>query len=107
MSSPVRVALTFDAEHADRPNASGTDELLDALAATDTRATFFLQGRWVEAVPSAVRQVVDGGLRVHGVGGLRVVDASIMPTLVGGNTNAPVIMIAEKGADLVLGRTPL
>ena len=49
--------------------------------------------------------VVDDRLRVHGVAGLRVIDASIMPRITSGNTNAPTVMIAEQGARFVLDRS--
>ena len=51
--------------------------------------------------------VVDDQLRVLGMDNLRVIDASVMPTPVSGNTNAPTIAIAERASDLIRGRSPL
>jgi choline dehydrogenase len=50
----------------------------------------------------ASNSVVDARLRVHGMQNLRVIDASVFPAVTSGNTNAPTIMVAEKGADMVL-----
>jgi choline dehydrogenase len=55
--------------------------------------------------PDPAACVVDARLRVHGLDGLRVIDASIFPTLTSGNTNAPAMMVGEKGADLILEET--
>ncbi len=51
--------------------------------------------------------VVDGEMKVHGIDGLRVVDASVMPDIVSGNLNAPTQMMAARAADFILGKTPL
>ena len=59
------------------------------------------------AMGASPQAVVDSQLRVRGLGGLRVVDASVMPSVPGGNTNAPTIIIAERAADLIRGRPTL
>src|SRR5205807_9849911 len=60
------------------------------------------------ALGTGEMSVVDPGtMRVHGLEGLRIVDASVMPNITNGNIYAPVMMIAEKAADLILGSTPL
>jgi choline dehydrogenase len=55
---------------------------------------------------TAPEAVVDSRLRVHGLAGIRVVDASVMPTVPGGNTHAPTVMIAERASDLIRERVP-
>ncbi len=78
-----------------------SDEQLDAFIRKDVRTAFHPVGT------CSMGSVVDEQLRVRGIDGLRVVDASVMPTIIGGNTNAPTMMIAEKASDMILGRPVL
>jgi 4-pyridoxate dehydrogenase len=84
-----------------------SDADLDAYARATATTVYHPLGTCKMGPQSDDMAVVDPQLRVHGVDRLRVVDASVMPDLVGGNINAPVIMIAEKASDLILGRAPL
>ena len=79
-----------------------SDEEL-ARAAGDVGTTIFHPVGTCRMGPASERaSVVDPRLRVHGIGGLRVIDASIMPTIPSGNTNSPTVMIAERGAEMIL-----
>lgn len=78
-----------------------TDEYWDCAIRQYTMTIYHMSGSAKMGPSSDPMAVVDPQLRVYGVQGLRVIDASIMPTITSGNINAPVIMIGEKGADMV------
>ncbi len=98
-------------ELAPGPDVRGDAELRDFVRHDVTTiyhpvGTCAMSGR-SQLDASRIAGVVDTELRVHGVEALRVVDASVMPTVPRGNTNAPTIAIAERAADLISGRAPL
>ncbi len=97
-AAPLRAVIASEIQPG--PECCGDDALmLDFRARADT--IFHPVGSCAMG-PSAETAVVDHRLRVHGVAGLRVVDASVFPSITSGNTNAPTIMVAEKAADMVL-----
>jgi len=88
-------------EYRPGPDAVSDEDLLEF--AKNTAGTIFHPSGTTKMGPASdPTAVVDAALRVHGCSSLRVVDCGIMPTLVSGNTNAPVVMIAEKASELIL-----
>jgi 4-pyridoxate dehydrogenase len=83
-----------------------SDQTLDAYIRKGAITVHHPAGTCSMGATSDSDRVVDEELRLVGTRGLRVVDASVMPDLIGGNINAPVIMIAEKASDLIRNRTP-
>jgi choline dehydrogenase len=98
LTAPALKAYTIDGINF--PTANDTDEALMTHIRKSLETLYHPVGTCKMGADSMA--VTDHQLKVHKVKGLRVVDASIMPTIVSGNTNAAVIMIAEKAADMML-----
>ncbi len=98
---PFRGELNFPAK------TVKTDDELDAFIRATALTAHHPLGTCKMGIDTDEMAVVDPECRVRGVEGLRVIDGSVMPDLVGGNINAPIIMIAEKMSDILRGRDPL
>ncbi len=101
----VRIALDIAAQPALRAHIKAPNVVPNSTSAADVwdYVQRYASTIYHPTSTCAIGPVVDGDLRVRGVERLRVVDASVMPSVVRGNTNAPTIMIAEKAADLIRG----
>jgi len=89
------------------PGAAADEKALEAFMRKTAVSVHHPIGTCRMGRASDADAVVDPTLKLRGVDGLRVVDGSVMPDLVGGNVNAPIIMIAEKASDMIRGRAPL
>jgi len=106
MVQSPELAAWYDHETTPGKDVQSDDEILDYARSMGT-TVFHLMGSCRMGPGSDNNSVVDDQLRVHGIEGLRVVDASVIPTAHSTNTNAAVIMIAEKASDMILGNAPL
>lgn len=106
MMKSSELAQWYVRETSPGDGAQSDDELLDFARQRGT-TIFHLMGTCKMAPSSDAGAVVSDELKVHGLEGLRVVDASVIPTSHSANTNAATIMIAEKASDMILGKSPL
>jgi choline dehydrogenase len=95
----------YEREDFPGPQVQTDDELLEAAKKRGT-TTFHPAGTCRMAPASDPMAVVDDRLRVHGLDALRVIDASVMPTMLSANLNAATLMLADKASDFLLGKTP-
>ena len=100
LAAAPSLAAVIDAELAPGPAVATREQLIEDIR--QRSSTVFHPVGTCRMGPDPRQAVVDPSLKVHGIRALRVVDASIFPALTSGNTNAPVIMVAEKAADMIL-----
>jgi choline dehydrogenase len=102
-TEPLRPYYDYEAFPGEKVESD--EDLLGAAKQRGT-TTFHPAGTCRMGPASDPLAVVDDALRVHGLDGLRVIDASVMPTMLSANLNAATLMIADKASDLIRGRTP-